>query len=647
MEEEGVMAQLNKIFGMEKKQKYGMISNIWFNMKETKKWNKKLFSYQWLCILPNVAAAFIGTLLPAELVRGLENGWDIEDIMVYIFLLTVIMWFCHMVDSGMRCYLRFEGATLSLYYSKKCFHKVMDLDYDKLEQEQKLIGNTWKAIKEDSNFAGILQAFPAILQGTLGILGYGALIARNSIWILGLVLCSVLLRFYLLSLAKRKHRKYHVDLSQYAKEAAYLSRQTMESAAGKDIRIYQMAEWFLEKYRDVLEQMDQIFKKIHNWYFFSGFGNSAINFMLNIWIYGYLIWQVSNGTITAASFVLSIGLVQGFSTYFSLFFRQVISINPFCAAIGYIREFLEISNQWKQTQGVGKEQIENIKKTGVKLELRQVSFTYPGNQKPTLQEINLVIHPGEKLALLGLNGAGKTTLVKLICGFYHPTEGEILLNDIPIREFSREEYYQLVSVLFQDSTMLPLSLDENLTGKADTQIDRERLSMALQLSGFEERYQQIVKKGKALLVREVNEAAEDFSGGEKQKLIFARALYKEASLLILDEPTAALDPIAENELYLNYGKATKGRTSIYISHRLSSTRFCDRIILLENGKIIEEGTHTSLLSAKTRYAQLFMVQSQYYKEQEEKKRKQKLMGDKVEENLEWLEEGQREGEAFL
>ena len=380
--------------------------------------------------------------------------------------------------------------------------------------------------------------------------------------------------------------------------------------------------------------MDEIFKKIHNWYFLSGLGNNSVDLISNLCIYTYLILQISSGAITATSFVFLIGLVRGFSVYFNLLFRQMITINPFCAAIGYIREFLEIPNQWNQTNGVGEEQLQKIAESGVKLELCNVSFTYPGNQKPTLDGISLVILPGEKLALLGLNGAGKTTLVKLICGFYHPTKGEILLNDIPIHHFTREEYYSLVSVLFQDSTMLPVSLDENLTGSTEEQIDRKRLSLVLQLSGFAKRYEQIAQKGKALLVREVHKAAEEFSGGEKQKLIFARALYKTAPLLILDEPTAALDPIAENELYQNYGKAAKGRTSIYISHRLSSTRFCDRIILLEHGRILEEGTHASLLSANTRYAQLFVVQSQYYKEQDEQRKRRKQMGDELEETEE-------------
>ena len=219
----------------------------------------------------------------------------------------------------------------------------------------------------------------------------------------------------------------------------------------------------------------------------------------------------------------------------------------------------------------------------------------------------------EKLALIGLNGAGKTTLVKLICGFYTPTEGEILLNGRNIEEFDREQYYSLVSVLFQDYTILPAKLKENIASRRAEDIDEKKLQEALQKAGFQERYDRLPEKGDSLLVREIHENAVDFSGGEKQRLLFARALYKQAPLLILDEPTAALDPIAENEIYLKYSETTVGKTSVYISHRLSSTKFCDRIVLLENGNIVESGTHDTLMAQGGKYAELYEMQSKYYK----------------------------------
>jgi len=164
------------------------------------------------------------------------------------------------------------------------------------------------------------------------------------------------------------------------------------------------------------------------------------------------------------------------------------------------------------------------------------------------------------------------------------------VNGCPITDYNRENYYAALSVLFQDAIVLPVSIDMNLTGQMEEEIDRKKLEWALKMSGFYEKYQSLPEKGNTRMVRDVNENALDYSGGEMQKLLFARALYKESKLLILDEPTAALDPIAENELYQKFGEAAQGRTSIYISHRLSSTRFCDRIVLLENGGIVEEGT---------------------------------------------------------
>jgi ATP-binding cassette subfamily B protein len=247
------------------------------------------------------------------------------------------------------------------------------------------------------------------------------------------------------------------------------------------------------------------------------------------------------------------------------------------------------------------------------IKLENVSFRYQGAEKDTLKNINLLIKPGEKLAIIGLNGAGKTTLVKLICGFYEPSEGEIFLNGENIKKYNRRDYYQHFSAVFQDFPILPESIAINIA-QTDMDIELDKVAVCAGMAGLTEKINRLPKQYETPLRREIYEDGIELSGGEEQRLMLARALYKDAPIMVLDEPTAALDPIAESDMYNRYSDLTGGRTSIYISHRLASTRFCDRIILIEDGSIIEEGNHDALIKKGGQYANLFEIQSRYYKD---------------------------------
>lgn len=626
------MLYMSRVFDDRSRRKYGLISNFIYNMKVAKEWDKKLFWFQILMVIPTVAASLLGTYLPSRLVEDLSRQVGIPRLLLEVGLIALIMWACNVLSNIAIEYCDFEGSFISSCYAQKFVRKIMDVDYDYLEDEeyQKVSGNAWRVARFGQGVASALTTLPLFLSSLVGVLAYGFLLAEKSVILLLTITASVGISLWLLSIARKKHGQYYEQLQLSARKDEYVTAQATDSAAGKDIRIYQLLDWFLEKYDASLKEIGRIYGVIHDWYVFRNLSHAFLQFVMDGLAFGLLAYMLAGGEITAAEFVFYIGLVRGFSRYFEQMLRQIMGFNNTSATISYMREFLETQDRWNRGEGLGAEKLEQIRKSPVKLELRGVSFTYPGAEKPALQNINMVIRPGEKIALIGLNGAGKTTLVKLICGFYHPTEGEILLNDIPIQNFNREEYYSLVSVLFQDSTMLALTLDENLAGQSPEDIDRQKLREALKLSGFDTVYEKLAEGGKSLLVREINKNSTDFSGGEKQKMLFARTLYQNTPLVILDEPTAALDPIAENELYLNYGKAMENKTSIYISHRLSSTRFCDRILLLEHGEIIEEGTHESLLEGNTRYAELFEVQSQYYKNEDERRRKSELMDDAYE-----------------
>lgn len=609
------------------KRKYGLFSNFIYYMKAMKEWNKWMFYSQIFVVFPTIAASLLGTLLPSSLVTGLEKKGTMQEVLLPLFIIVLAMMLFNMMKSVMENYYIEQYDYLSLHYMDKYVSKVVDVDYELLENKKfkPIMENAWASGRFGKGINNALETVPTILISVFGLAIYGFILARNSILLLVLIILSVSIDLYLLQVARRMHQKYFGKISKYAKGEEYITAQSMDSAAGKDIRIFQMLDFIIKKYDENLDQIGMLYGKIHNWYYFRNLSGALFVFLRDSFAYGLLVYYLILGNITAAQFVFYIGVIAAFSNYLESFLRTIMELNSINTSISYIREFLETESVWSGNPGVGETKIAEMKKQAVKLELRNVTFTYEGSKEPTIKNLNLTITPGEKLALIGLNGAGKTTLVKLICGLYIPEEGTILLNDIPREQYTREEYFSLISVLFQETTLLPLSVDENITSKEAC--DRKRLDTMLELSGFAEKYENLPQKGNTKLIKKIEETAVDFSGGEKQKLLFARALYQDSPLVILDEPTAALDPIAENELYMNFGKAMENRTSIYISHRLSSTRFCDRIILLEHGRIIEEGTHESLLADNGRYAKLYEMQSQYYKEQEEQKQKSALMGD--------------------
>jgi len=246
------------------------------------------------------------------------------------------------------------------------------------------------------------------------------------------------------------------------------------------------------------------------------------------------------------------------------------------------------------------------------IEFNNVSFKYQSAEDSIIENMSFTINEAENIAIVGENGAGKTTIVKLLCGLYNPSEGEILINNTKSTDICQKDYFELFSPVFQDYTFLPMTIAENIAASCD--YDKSKLYSAFKKAGIKEKIENLQHKEKTFMIKDIYKDAVDFSGGEKQKLLLAKAIYKDAPVIILDEPTAALDPIAENELYLKYNELMKGKISFFISHRLSSTRFCDRIFFISNGKIVESGTHEELMKLKGKYYRMYQLQSYYYKE---------------------------------
>ncbi|MCL2160081.1 MAG: ABC transporter ATP-binding protein/permease, partial [Oscillospiraceae bacterium] len=385
----------------------------------------------------------------------------------------------------------------------------------------------------------------------------------------------------------------------------------------KDIRVFSMVGWIFDVYNAGLKLSYDFSRRVQARRLLADMADCAAAFLREGIAYAYLVWQVLHFGLAVDDFVLMFSAIGGFSVWVSGILTNYSEL--YANSLNYcrIREFLDYPEKFKYENG---EPILQKKDMGYAFELKNVSFKYSGAEEYALKNINLKIRAGEKLAVVGLNGAGKTTLVKLLCGFYDPTEGEILLNGKDIRDFNRRQYYDLFTAVFQDFNILPLSIAENISQLSDGSngeeaFDGEKMRNCIALADLEEKIRSLPAGTASMFGKNINEEAIELSGGEMQKLMLARALYKESPIMILDEPTAALDPIAEDRLYKRYSELSAQKTSVYISHRLASTRFCDRIVLLDYLTIAEIGTHDELIKLGGKYAELFAIQSKYYKEE--------------------------------
>lgn len=393
----------------------------------------------------------------------------------------------------------------------------------------------------------------------------------------------------------------------------YLTRNARDLTAAKDIRIFGLRTWLEELHDKAMGAYTAFQKKAQSVYIWAKIVDLVLTFFRNAIAYVYLIGLVVANNLDVAEFLLLFSAIGGFTVWvtgildgFQLLHRQSLDIST-------VRECLEFDESFCFEGG---EPIPQRADGQYEIRLENVSFRYPEAAKDTLSNINLTLHSGEKLAVVGLNGAGKTTLIKLMCGFLDPTKGRVLLNGMDIRLFNRAEYYELFSAVFQTFSLLAGTIATNVAQSCE-QIDMERVRNCVEKAGLREKIESLKDGYETYLNRQVFENAILLSGGETQRLMLARALYKDAPFVVLDEPTAALDPIAESQLYEKYNEMTKGKSSVYISHRLASTRFCDRILLIADGKISEEGTHEQLLAQGGRYAKLYEVQSNYYRERED------------------------------
>ncbi len=566
-----------------------------------------------LSILVSVAMPFLTTLTPSLAIAGISSG-NIKTFLIYSF--AAVTGFC--VLSALKGYCNARMMSKHTYtrigvFMMDFFKKTIMTDYLNIEPQpkQKLMGKAVSAVNSDWEGAQNLSRLGLEMIIILcGITVYGTAIFMLDWKILlvmvGMFAGDILLRNYAIKYGD-DHRE---DFTEVYRKINYLERNSLNVSAGKDIRIYQMQGWFHEKFNELIKKSKRFRWRYQlNWYW-PTISDTFFNFIRDLLAYSLLIRQVLMGQITIAEFTLYIGIIAGFCEWIYDVSENMAYLKESSHNFNAYNEFMAQKDFFEHTDMEGTGDVGKAPE----IEFRNVGFTYEGGDKPVLKNLNFKIEAGEKIALVGNNGAGKTTIVKLLCGLYPPTEGEILVDGQSIDEIGIDKYQDKISVLFQDTTPISFSIAENVCGCDLSKIDEKRLQNCLKKAGIAEKIASLPKKEKSYITQTLDDDGIMLSGGETQKLLLAKAMYKDGPFLILDEPTSALDPLAESKIYEEYNSMSADKTSLFISHRLASTKFCDRIMFLDEGQIVETGTHEELIKKGGKYREIFDIQSHYYKD---------------------------------
>ena len=454
-----------------------------------------------------------------------------------------------------------------------------------------------------------LMEFPLMVAVALKFLFFSTVLSTLSPWIILLVAAGSFANMPLSAWERKRNYETQDKRNAILKKINYLAFWVgRDFKYGKDIRLYSLRGYLALLAKKLLGEYGEEKKKVEDRISVVQFADFLVIFCRDALIYAWLISRAVAGEIDAAGFVLYFTAVTelaetmgGIRWWWSCVCEGALQISDY-------RECLDIPDRMNRGEGIG------LPKGAFRVEFKDVTYRYPGAEENVLEHISFTLEAGEKLALVGANGAGKTTLIRLMCGLLLPTEGEVLIDGHGILEYNRDELYGLFGLVPQDYHLLPVSIARNVacTDEGES-YDREKLEHCLALAGLDEKVRSLPLGAETPLNRQVNPGGAELSGGETQKLLLARLLYRSPQCIILDEPTAALDPLAEDRMYRSYNEITNGSTAVFISHRLASTRFCDRIFLLDGAVIAEEGTHEELMAAGRKYREIFDVQSRYYR----------------------------------
>ena len=584
-----------------------MFQGLWFFCKFGWKTDPRYILYHVLNQFLLAVIPLLNIIMPKFIIDTLLGSGSIPHLAFYVCVLTAV----NFLASSLSHWLFLSAFTLrtkiAAAFDEMMHQKLANADFETLESPGFL------DMKEKANkfLYGDWQGFAYVFDSALQIIGQIFILAGIIAIVASLDLRLVVLFMALVAAstgieawAKKNDLALSLEQAKVERAWGYFGDLFENFSYGKEIRINSMGDWLLRREKQFSETALSYYRRRNGFYIKSGFCSALASLLQQGAAYCYLVWQVLAKCISIGDFSMYISAVASFSDAMKTVMDSIVSVKAYGIYYDAMRDYLNVPETIRSS---GSRMIRDQQHT---IEFRDVSFRYKGQQAYALRHVNLVLHQGDTLSVVGENGAGKTTFIKLLTRLYDPTQGEILLDGIDIRHYAYESYAALFSAVFQDFQLFSFSIKENVC--LNRPAPDSEVQALLRKVGLGEKLDSLPRGIHTSVYKNFDEDGFEPSGGEGQKIALARALYKNAPFVILDEPTAALDPKAEYELYQKFHELVQNKTAVYISHRLSSAKFCKKIAVFEHGAITEVGTHEELLQKDGTYAKLFRMQAQFY-----------------------------------
>lgn len=591
---------------------YGPVSNTKYVVKNLIKYDKKFIGFFAISIITAPFMSYLWTFISKFVIDIVTNQKTVGELGIILGITFVIQIVVTMLQSYATnqsdfryIFVRFKMMNINNYKSMTTRFENLE-NTDVMDCYQKAMN---AVSGNEQGLEGMMRTTTRLIESIMvSVVGLVIIGTLSVPIVIGMTALAVI-NFLIKNRTNKKTKKEIWDpLATWWRKNYYMQNVSTDFKFAKDIRMYGLTGYIKEKYHKLNEERIAGQRKNELIWWVTGQIGNILWMIAQAGLYAWLIYSVFNGNMTIGNFTMYLGVAATYFNYLGSMLDRVNDLLQRSREVDDFRSFEDFDDG--RTDGTKK--VPKFEKYEFVFE--NVSFKYPKAENYALKNLNLTVKAGERLAVVGLNGAGKSTFIKLLLRLYEPTEGRILLNGEDIKDYEINDYYKTFSPVFQDVNLFAFPLSENISMDTPEKTDVDKAKESLVAAGMEEKINNLPNGMKTEVLKVIHEDGVDFSGGEKQKIALARALYKDAPVVVLDEPTAALDALAEAKLYEDFDKLIGNKTAVYISHRLSSTQFCAHVAMFKDGELVEYGTHESLLAAGGPYSEMFNVQAQYYTE---------------------------------